>query len=103
MVALAWDPNERWWTGARVERAGAWLRGQGVAQEVIDETRRVDFRVEDGQAVADLFTYATNENGARYYDPATDEAAMNPEPVTVKLGALPPAELRPPHEGLCPG
>jgi len=100
MVALAWDPAGHWWTFERIEAAGAWLRGEGVAQEVINETRRVNFRVEDGQPAADLFTYAADGQGRRYYDPATDDAAMNPEPVTVRLSALPPDELRPPHGGL---
>ena len=97
VVALAWDPDPgaSWWTIERVEKAGVWLRGQGVAQEVINETRRVNFRVEDGQVLADLFTYAADGQGRRYFDPATGDAAMNPEPVTVKLSALPPAGLRP--------
>ncbi len=71
---------------------GKWLEGQGVAWDTVCSTYRVEFRLADDAPVADLFTYAENEKGQRYMDPATDAPAVN-EPFTVPLKSLPPGVL----------
>lgn len=76
-----------------VVRAGEWLRDQGVPQATVDGTYRVEFRLADGLPVADLFTYAEDEQGRRHMDPETDAPAVR-EPFTVTLGSLPPDDLR---------
>jgi hypothetical protein len=87
-----WDVNEPGFEHI-VIRAGEWLRDQGVPQATVNNTYRTEFRLVDGEPVADLFTYAEDERGYRYFDPATDKAAVN-DPVTVPLGSLPPDDLR---------
>jgi len=75
------------------ERASEWLEGQGVAQATVHSTYRVEFQLADGVPVAQLFTYAGNEQGRHYQDPETGRPAVNP-PFTVTLSSLPPDDLR---------
>jgi hypothetical protein len=87
-----WDARQAR-SGQAVERAGKWLEDQGVARETVHNTYRVEFRLADGLPVADLFTYAEDEQGRRHMNPETDAPAVN-HPFTVTLGSLPPDDLR---------
>lgn len=57
-----------------------------------NDTYRLEFYLVDAP-FAKAFRYATNEQGRRYMDLATGEAAVL-EPVTVPLTELPPPHLR---------
>jgi len=91
-LVTVWDVSQPGF-GRISERAGKWLKDQGVARPTVCSTYRVEFRMAGGVPVAELFTYAGNEQGRHYEDPETNAPAVNP-PFTVTLGSLPPDDLR---------
>jgi len=66
-----------------------WLTDHGVP---VDPTYRVEIHLVDSP-FARVFTWAENDEGCRYLDPATGEPAVS-EPFVKMLSALPPAALR---------
>jgi hypothetical protein len=86
-----WDGRECAYDRIR-EPAMEWLTAQGIP---VDPAYRVEFFLVDSP-FARVFTYAEDEQGRRYMDPATDDPAVN-EPYVKVLSELPPAELRLPR------
>lgn len=83
-----WDVHNRSWAH-NWRPVMEYLESQGIP---VDDTYRVEVYLLD-MPFARVFTYAENERGWRYVDPATGDAAVN-DPYDVLLTALPPDGLR---------
>lgn len=90
IVPLAvWDVHEENWPGPLWRERCDWA--QEHFPNRAEDVYRAEFYLADTPFVI-LFQYAEDEQGRRFYDPVTDDAAAR-EPVTLILGELPPAHL----------
>lgn len=72
------------------QAADRWAKDHGLLSG--GHTYRVEIYPAD-PPYARVFSYAANQDGQRYLDPATGNATLA-EPVTVALGELPPRRLQ---------
>ena len=96
----AWGATEpdagwgRWHSWPRWQEAEKWAEERGLVGTAL-LTYRIEFYLVD-IPFARIYSFARNDNGHLFTDPATGKAALA-EPVAVVLDELPPAELMGPY------